>query len=140
MKSNASSGAAMRILVVEDNELNRRVVSHMLGTAGIQADEADEGAAGLSMINAHDYDVVLMDLRMPVMDGLSAIRAIRARRDAKGEVPVIVLTADTGPDIRAECLLAGADDMIMKPVGMNSLFDAIVAVTTKRNGLSGLVA
>jgi CheY-like chemotaxis protein len=130
----------MRILIVEDNELNRRVVSQMLATAGVQSDEADDGDAGLILLDERDYDVVLMDLRMPGMDGLSAIRAIRARNDAKWDVPVIVLTADTGPDIRAQCLLAGADEMIMKPVHMNSLFDAIVAVTTKRNGLSGLVA
>jgi CheY-like chemotaxis protein len=130
----------MRILVVEDNELNRRVVRHMLGTAGIEVDEAEDGGVGLQMIEGHDYDVVLMDLRMPGMDGLTTIRAIRARRDDKWDVPIVVLTADTGPDIRAECLVAGADEMIMKPVHMNALFDTIVAVTTKRNGLSGLVA
>jgi CheY-like chemotaxis protein len=130
----------MRVLVVEDNELNRRVVTHMLGTAGVESHEADDGGAGLRMIDAHDYDVVLMDLRMPGMDGLTAIREIRARSDDKWDVPVIVLTADTGPDIRAQCLLAGADEMIMKPVHMTALFDSIVAVTTKRNGLSGLVA
>jgi CheY-like chemotaxis protein len=130
----------MRILVVEDNELNRRVVRQMLGTAGVDVDEADDGAVGLEMVDKHDFDVVLMDLRMPGMDGLTTIREIRARDDAKWDVPIIVLTADTGPDIRAQCLVAGADEMIMKPVHMNALFDAIVAVTTKRNGLSGLVA
>jgi CheY-like chemotaxis protein len=112
----------------------------MLGTAGIEVDEAEDGGVGLQMIEGHDYDVVLMDLRMPGMDGLTTIRAIRARRDDKWDVPIVVLTADTGPDIRAECLVAGADEMIMKPVHMNALFDTIVAVTTKRNGLSGLVA
>jgi len=69
----------MRVLFVEDSEVNRRVIKEMLRAAGIEMEEAEEGAAGLAMIEAHDYDLILMDLRMPGMDGMTAIRHIRAR-------------------------------------------------------------
>ncbi|HLZ73885.1 response regulator [Phenylobacterium sp.] len=118
----------MRILFVEDNAINRRVVHEMLRSGGVEMEEAEDGRAGLDMIEAHDYDVILMDLRMPGMDGLTAIRHIRARPDAKAGLPVVVITADDGANIDAECLQAGADRVLRKPVVMTSLFETIVAV------------
>ncbi len=115
----------MLVLFVEDDPMNRRVVKDMLGVAGVEMAEAPEGQTGLSMIAENDYDLILMDLRMPGMDGLTAIRHIRAREDAKAKLPVIVVTADTGLNIREDCLSAGADDIILKPVAMDLLFDAI---------------
>ncbi|WP_310542665.1 response regulator [Phenylobacterium sp.] len=87
--------------------------------------EAPEGQTGLSMIAENDYDLTLMDLRMPGMGGLTAIRHIRAREDAKAKLPVILVTADTGLNTREDRPSAGADDVILKPVAMNLLFDAI---------------
>lgn len=115
----------MNILFVEDDAMNRRVVRDMLTVAGANMDEAEDAETGLRMIDERDYDIVLMDLRMPGMDGLTAIRHIRARPDAKASVPVIVVTADTALDICRDCIDQGADEVILKPVAMNKLFDAI---------------
>jgi CheY-like chemotaxis protein len=130
----------MRVLFVEDNEVNRRVVGEMLRAGGIEMAEAEDGAAGLEMIERNDYDLVLMDLRMPGMDGLTAIRHIRARPDAKAQVPVIVVTADAGSSIEADCREAGADDLILKPVSMAVLFEKIGALMASRDGGSVLLA
>jgi CheY-like chemotaxis protein len=75
-----------------------------------------------------------MDLRMPGMDGMEAIRRIRARGDAKAELPIIVVTADSGTDLREQCLEAGADDVLFKPVAMDALFDSIGRVLAIRGG------
>ncbi|OXE35365.1 MAG: response regulator [Phenylobacterium zucineum] len=115
----------MHILFVEDDAMNRRVVKDMLGVADVEMAEAPEAETGLQMVADNDYDLILMDLRMPGMDGLTAIRHIRARGDEKAKLPVIVVTADTGLTIREDCLCAGADEVIMKPVAMDLLFDAI---------------
>jgi CheY-like chemotaxis protein len=124
----------MRVLFVEDNEVNRRVVKEMLRAGGVDMVEAEDGLVGLEMINTQTFDLVLMDLRMPVMDGLTAIRHIRARADDKAGLPVIVVTADDGPSIDADCLRAGADDVIHKPVSMAALFGAIGALLAQRGG------
>lgn len=121
------------VLCVEDNEMNRRVLKDMLGVAGVKMDEAPEAETGLRMLDEGDYDLVLMDLRMPGMDGLTAIRQIRARHDEKARVPVIVVTADTSLNIREDCLAAGADDVVLKPVAMNLLFDAMGRTLTSRD-------
>lgn len=115
----------MNILFVEDDAMNRRVVRDMLTVAGANMDEAPDAETGLRMIDEHNYDIVLMDLRMPGMDGLTAIGHLRARSDAKASVPVIVVTADTAVDICQSCMEGGADEVILKPVAMSKLFDAI---------------
>jgi CheY-like chemotaxis protein len=124
----------MQVLFVEDDAMNRRVVRDMLMVAGAEMSEAEDAETGLAMISQGQFDIILMDLRMPGMDGLTAIRAIRARGDAKALLPVIVVTADTANDIRADCLRVGADDVILKPVAMKSLFDAIGRTMAKTNG------
>ena len=115
----------MNILFVEDDAMNRRVVRDMLTVAGASMDEASDAETGLRMIDERDYDIILMDLRMPGMDGLTAIGHIRARADEKARLPVIVVTADTALDICQNCMDQGADEVILKPVAMNKLFDAI---------------
>ena len=124
----------MRILFVEDDAMNRRVVRDMLSVAGLDLAEAPEAETGLRMIENNDYDLILMDLRMPGMDGLTAIRAIRARDDAKANLPIVVVTADMASDIRHQCLTAGADDVMMKPVAMENLFDTIGRAISERGG------
>jgi CheY-like chemotaxis protein len=130
----------MRVLFVEDNEVNRRVVKEMLTAGGIDMSEAEDGAVGLQMIEDNEYDLVLMDLRMPGMDGMTAIRHIRARDDDKAQVPVIVVTADAGSSIDADCRAAGADEVILKPVSMTNLYDTIGALLARRGGDGVLVA
>ena len=118
----------MKILFVEDDAMNRRVVGDMLRVADLDMAEAHDAEAGLAMIDANTYDLILMDLRMPGMDGLTAIRRIRTRPDDKAHVPVIVVTADTALDLQEACVNAGADDLLLKPVAMDALFDAIAKV------------
>lgn len=124
----------MKLLFVEDDPMNRRVVKDMLDVAGAEMAEAEDAETGLAAIDAGDFDMILMDLRMPGMDGITAIRHIRARGDAKAAVPVIVVTADTAPDLRDRCLEAGADEVLFKPVAMDSLFDAIGRVLARGEG------
>jgi CheY-like chemotaxis protein len=115
----------MNVLFIEDDRMNRRVVRDMLDVAGAEMMEAESAEEGLRLIDAHDFDLLLVDLRMPGMDGITAITHIRARGDAKGRVPIIVVTADTAIDLRDRCLAAGADDVIFKPVAMDNLFDVM---------------
>ena len=123
----------MRILFVEDNAMNRRVVREMLRAADLAMDEAEDGPSALKIIDRETYDLILMDLRMPGMDGLSVIREIRARSDDKAKVPVIVVTADSTLDLDARCRAAGADGLLLKPVSMEALFDAIGAVMARED-------
>ena len=105
--------------------MNRRVVRDMLDVAGATMTEAESAEEGLQLIDANDFDMILVDLRMPGMDGITAIRHIRARDDEKAKLPIIVVTADAAVDLRDRCIAAGADDVIFKPVAMDALFDAM---------------
>jgi CheY-like chemotaxis protein len=124
----------VNILFVEDDPMNRRVVKDMLDVAGAAMTEAEDAEAGLRAIDGADFDMVLMDLRMPGMDGITAIEHIRARADHKAKLPVIVVTADTAPDLRERCLQAGADEVLFKPVAMDALFDAIGRLLARGDG------
>lgn len=115
----------MKVLFIEDDPMNRRVVKDMLDVAGAEMIEAEDGPTGLQLIEEQEFQIVLVDLRMPGMDGITAIRQIRGRADAKGRVPVIVVTADTAADLRERCVAAGADEVLFKPVAMDALFDAM---------------
>jgi CheY-like chemotaxis protein len=123
----------MQVLFVEDDPMNRRVVRDMLLVAGIDMIEAHEALSGLEMIEKLDLDLVLMDLRMPGMDGLTAVERIRARADSKSSLPIIVITADTAPGLRDECLARGASEVLFKPVAMQDLFDVIGRVAAQRS-------
>lgn len=128
----------MNVLFIEDDRMNRRVVRDMLNVAGADMIEAESAEEGLRLLDGQDFDMLLVDLRMPGMDGITAIRHIRARPDAKGQVPIIVVTADTAIDLRERCLAAGADDVIFKPVAMDNLFDAMGRVlAADEEGLIG---
>ncbi|MFL9842772.1 response regulator [Sphingomonas sp. ST-64] len=124
----------MNILFIEDDPMNRRVVRDMLNVAGANMVEAEHAEEGLRKVEEGEYDVVLVDLRMPGMDGIEAISHIRARGDAKAELPIIVVTADTAVDLRERCLEAGADEVLFKPVAMDALFDTIGRVLALRGG------
>ena len=115
----------MKILFVEDDPMNRRVVKDMLQIVGADMVEAEDAEAGLAAIDKDSFNVVLMDLRMPGMDGMTAINHIRARTDAKAQMPIIVVTADTAINLRETCMSGGADDVILKPVAMKQLFSVM---------------
>ena len=124
----------MRVLLVEDDAMNRKVVRDMLEVAGIEIQEASDGQAGLDLIARSVFDLLLLDLRMPGMDGLTAIRHVRTRGGACTDLPCIVVTADTRPSLRSECILAGADEVLLKPVAMQALFETIGRVMAARLG------
>lgn len=128
------SSTPMSILFVEDDAMNRRVIRDMLKVVGAEMSEAADAETGLAMIDHGDFRVVLMDLRMPGMDGLSALAKLRARGDAKARLPVIVVTADTAIDLRARCLAGGADDVILKPVAMGALLNAVGRIVAQSSG------
>lgn len=117
--------------------MNRRVVKDMLDVAGAEMVEAEDAEAGLRALDAETFDMILMDLRMPGMDGITAIRHIRARADLSRQSPIIVVTADTAPDLRERCVEAGADEVIFKPVAMDALFDAIGRLLARGEGTIG---
>jgi CheY-like chemotaxis protein len=87
--------------------------------------EAENAEIGLAALDAQSFDMLLIDLRMPGMDGITAIEHIRARSDDKATVPIIVITADTALDLRERCVAAGADEVLFKPVAMDALFEAM---------------
>jgi CheY-like chemotaxis protein len=130
----------MKLLFVEDDAMNRRVVKDMLNVAGVDMDEADGAQEGLRMIDIGAYDLILMDLRMPGMDGMAAISKLRERTDEKARLPVIVLTADAAAGLREKCMAAGADEVLFKPVSMQSLFDAIAVLMVGRDGADTIIA
>ncbi len=113
--------------------MNRRVVRDMLDVAGAVMVEAESAELGLKLLDEHDFDMLLVDLRMPGMDGLTAIQHIRARGDAKAALPVIVVTADTALDLRQRCLAAGADEVLFKPVAMDALFEVMGRLLAERD-------
>lgn len=123
----------MRILFIEDDAMNRRVVRDMLYVAGLPLAEADGGVAGITRLEKEDYDVLLLDLRMPEMDGFEVMRAIRGRSDALKDLPIIVVTADASPGLEQQCLDTGADAVLFKPIAMQSLFDTIAEIVVDRS-------
>lgn len=124
----------MRVIYIDDEQPNRRIIRSMLSKAGIEMAEAGDADTGLWMIAAQDFDVVLMDVRMPGKDGLSAIREIRAHEGGKAVVPIIVITADDAYDIRVRAGAVGADDVLLKPVEKQRLLQAIEDAVTARRG------
>lgn len=122
----------MKILFIEDDAMNRRVVHDMLHVAGLAMDGADGGRSGIAMLETTPYDVLLLDLRMPEMDGFDVMRALRSRDDALKDIPIIVVTADTSPNLEEDCRAAGADAVLFKPIAMQSLFDSIAAIMIAR--------
>lgn len=108
--------ASRRILVVEDSPLNQMLVTAILAQAGHRADTANNGLEAVMAAQAGGYDLILMDLSMPEMDGLTATRLLRGLPGPAGRVPVIAMTADTDEADRVRCQDAGMNDHVAKPV------------------------
>ena len=112
--------AQARILVVEDNALNRAVAEGMLHVAGMNVELACDGLEALNRAREQSYDLVFMDMQMPVMNGIEATRAIRAL-PGWAHVPIVAMTANAFGEDRAACLAAGMNDFLTKPVDMKAL-------------------
>lgn len=112
----------IRILLAEDNPVNRKVTLRILEKLGYRADAVSNGREALDILEKISYDLVLMDLEMPVLDGYAAVETIRKRESRRGgHVPVIALTAHALREDREKCLEAGMDDYISKPIQPNRL-------------------
>jgi signal transduction histidine kinase/CheY-like chemotaxis protein len=114
-----------RVLLVEDNELNQEVAMGLLEVAPISIDLAENGEVAVRMVGEHDYDLVLMDMQMPVMDGIAATKAIRSNPRFR-ELPIIAMTANAMDADREICRQAGMNDHISKPIDPDAMFATVM--------------
>jgi CheY-like chemotaxis protein len=128
LKSNVTgrfADAHLRALVAEDNAVNQTVALRMLSRLGIQADVAGNGKEAIEMVRMLPYDVVFMDCQMPEMNGYEATAEIRRREPPGRHVHIIALTAEAIAGCREQCLEAGMDDFICKPITLNDLIQVL---------------
>jgi signal transduction histidine kinase/DNA-binding response OmpR family regulator len=123
-KRPAAPAAGLRILLAEDNAVNQKLALRLLERMGLRADVVGDGAAAIAAVEGGAYDVVLMDVQMPQVDGLEATRQIRARFPDRG-IRIIGLTANAMAGDREACLAAGMDDYVSKPIRPDELETAI---------------
>jgi PAS domain S-box-containing protein len=128
--ADARAGAALdrrlNLLVVEDNAVNRELITTLLSPFDIAVDTANDGAEALEAVTRAQYDLILMDVQMPVMDGLTATRRIRAMRPSAGRgVPIVAMTANVLPEQIARCREAGMDDHLGKPINPARLLETL---------------
>jgi signal transduction histidine kinase/CheY-like chemotaxis protein len=129
----AHAGRALRVLVAEDNPVNQLLVTKLLKKLGHEAVAAANGREAVQQYEAAVPDVILMDVQMPEMDGFEATAAIRAREAASGgRTPIVALTAHALQGYREECLQAGMDDYLTKPVKMDDLARALARAAAVR--------
>ncbi len=122
--------ASGRVLLVEDDPVNRFAVSRLLAKAGYQTATAENGQEALALHEQEDFDVIIMDIQMPVMDGVEAARLIRAKEQKRGgpRIPIIALTSYAAEEDHDAFLAAGMDAHLAKPVGMDELRRVVDAV------------
>ena len=128
-----SAFRSARVLVVEDNQTNQLVMRTTLARLGLRADLVGNGIEAIEAVLQRPYDVVLMDVMMPEMDGVEATRRIRALAPPVGLIPILGLTAHASPESHADFLAAGMDDVLTKPINKKNLVSALertLSVTT----------
>jgi len=124
--------AGLRVLVVEDNATNRLIATRMLEQLGATVQTADDGEQGVTAMAQGDFDLVFMDVQMPVMDGVEATRRIRAMPPPAGQAPIIAMTANAMSHQQASYITAGMNGAIAKPFSPGALISEIAAVLTAR--------
>jgi CheY-like chemotaxis protein len=130
MSKDFSQAVPFHILVAEDNEINRQLILHILGNLGYKPDFVVNGQEAVAAAGSRAYDLILMDVQMPEMDGLEATRLIRQQLHRQ---PVIIaLTANAMRGDREECLVAGMDDYICKPVRLDELMQLLEKWSVQR--------
>ena len=140
LDSSFAARVPLRILLTDDNVINQKVAGKMLSQLGYQPDIASNGAEALAALQRQPYDVILMDVQMPGMDGLEASRRIRALEKQTGRAPVriIAMTANAMAGDREKCLAAGMDEYLTKPVRPDALQKMLEA--SRRDPAPGLPA
>ena len=116
-----------RVLLAEDHPTNRKVVMLILESIGVDLTVVENGQAAVEAVQAGDFDVILMDMQMPVMDGLTATRLIREREGKAGarRTPILALTANAMPEHASASAQAGADGHLSKPIAAATLVEAV---------------
>jgi len=112
-------------LIAEDNELNCKVLTGFLAEIGCQVEIVGDGAAAVRSVQEKTFDIVLMDVHMPILDGVAATQAIRQLPGPVARIPIIAITADAMQGDREAYLAAGMDYYLSKPVSQKNLVDAI---------------
>jgi len=120
---------ALRLLVAEDNDVNQVLINALLARMGHRVHLVANGRLAVEAVRRGDYDLVLMDLQMPEMDGMEATQAIRALGDRFASLPIIAMTANAFDEDRQACLAAGMDDYVAKPIDVAQLAEAIARCT-----------
>jgi CheY-like chemotaxis protein len=122
-----AAGAArrMRILLAEDNPINRRLMASLLSGEGHQVVAVEDGSKALGAIAVQSFDIVLMDMQMPLLDGIAATRAIRALGPPASCTPILAISADSMPERRRIYFEAGIDDFLAKPIVAGQLLEMI---------------
>jgi len=116
--------SSVSVLVVEDNVINQELILEILQGQGMQVDLANNGAEAIAMLDNKDYNLVLMDCQMPVMDGFSATRIIR-KNPKFSELPIIAMTANSSPEDREQCFACGMNEFITKPINWEQFFQTL---------------
>jgi hypothetical protein len=124
----AGFGRPLRILIVDDNPTNRLVAAKMIQSFDIQTDTACDGVEAVTAADRFNYDLILMDVRMPEMDGLQATRVIRARGKQRSQLPIIAFTANAFSEDIEACREAGMNDFVVKPARKKAMVEAILRV------------
>ncbi|KAA0596545.1 PAS domain S-box-containing protein [Azospirillum lipoferum] len=128
----AAPKAGLHVLVAEDNEINREIVVTMLSRAGHRVTAVEDGLQAVRLVEEGGFDLVLMDVQMPVMDGVTATRHIRGMPGEASRLPIVALTGNVMPGHRAEYLAAGMTDYLTKPIVSADLFDVLASVAESR--------
>jgi two-component system sensor histidine kinase/response regulator len=121
-----------RILLVEDNDINQQVARELLEDAGFVVDVADNGAVALELADRSEYDLVFMDMQMPVMDGVTATRHMRQSRKLD-RVPIVAMTANAMEQDRQKCMDAGMNDFLVKPIDPPDMWELLGRWVRPRN-------
>lgn len=119
----------LRILLAEDNAINQKVATYLLGPLDCQLDIVSNGLEAVASVTRTPYDLILMDIQMPEMDGVTATRKIRSLPGPVGNIPIIAMTANSMQGDREKYLEAGMDDYVAKPIDQRELFNAIARCT-----------
>lgn len=124
----------LRVLVCEDNAINQEIISELLADVGFEVDIAENGAVAIGLAETNNYRLILMDMQMPIVDGLEATRLLR-RMPNYFAIPIVAMTANAFEADREACILAGMDHFVTKPVKPEALFDSIYRLLNRRRKL-----
>ena len=140
IEAEVGDGRHLTVLVVEDHPVNRMILEAWMGSAGHVSATAENGQIAVDMAQSQAFDLIIMDVNMPVMDGLTATRAIRDSAGPNAETPIVVLSASARNEDHEAGLAAGADAYLNKPIDFTALARVMNQVGSGRDALRALTA